>query len=87
MIVIAALIPFLVMPAVLGTLLTLLLVNIFPARKTRDLLTLVAVGAVGGVVLLLRLIRPEQLGSAGRIPEPPRLFLDAPGADQPVPAQ
>lgn len=61
LVVVSALIPFLVMPAVLGTLLTLVLVNIFPARKTRDLLTLVAVGAVGGVVLLLRLIRPEQL--------------------------
>ncbi len=72
LIVIAALIPFLVMPAVLGTILTLLLVNIFPARKTRDLLTLVAVGAVGGVVLLLRLIRPEQLAR----PEGFRNLLD-----------
>lgn len=72
LIVISALIPFLVMPAVLGTLLTLLLVNIFPARKTRDLLTLVAVGAVGGVVLLLRLIRPEQLAR----PEGFRNLLD-----------
>lgn len=72
LIVVAALIPFLVMPAVLGTLLTLVLVNIFPARKTRDLLTLVAVGAVGGVVLLLRLIRPEQLAR----PEGFRNLLD-----------
>ncbi len=72
LIVIAAIIPFLVMPAVLGAMLTLLLVNIFPARKTRDLLTLVAVGAVGGVVLLLRLIRPEQLAR----PEGFRNLLD-----------
>jgi ABC-2 type transport system permease protein len=72
LVVVAALIPFLVMPAVIGTLVTLLLVNIFPARKTRDLLTLVAVGAVGGVVLLLRLIRPEQLAR----PEGFRNLLD-----------
>ena len=72
LIVIAALIPFLVMPAILGTLITLLLVNIFPARKTRDLLTLVAVGGIGGVVLLLRLIRPEQLAR----PEGFRNLLD-----------
>jgi len=72
LIVISALIPFLVMPAVLGTMITLLLVNIFPARRTRDLLTLVAVAAVGGVVLLLRLIRPEQLAR----PEGFRNLLD-----------
>jgi len=72
LIVISALIPFLVMPAILGTMFTMFLVNIFPARKTRDLLTLVAVGAVGGVVLLLRLIRPEQLAR----PEGFRNLLD-----------
>jgi ABC-2 type transport system permease protein len=72
LIVVAALIPFLVMPAVLGTMLTLFLVNVFPARRTRDLLTLVAVGGVGGVVLLLRLIRPEQLAR----PEGFRNLLD-----------
>jgi len=72
LIVISALIPFLVMPAILGTMFTMFLVNIFPARKTRDLLTLVAVGAAGGVVLLLRLIRPEQLAR----PEGFRNLLD-----------
>jgi ABC-2 type transport system permease protein len=72
LIVIAALIPYLVMPAILGVMLTLALVNIFPARRTRDLLTLVAVGAAGGVVLLLRLIRPEQLAR----PEGFRNLLD-----------
>lgn len=72
LVVTAALVPFLLMPAILGTMVTLLLVNIFPARKTRDLLTLVAVGAVGGVVLLLRLIRPEQLAR----PEGFRNLLD-----------
>ena len=60
-IVIAGLVPFLVMPAVIGTSLTLILVNIFPARRTRDLLSLIAIGAAGGVVLMLRVVRPERL--------------------------
>lgn len=57
----AAVIPYLILPTVLGTGLTLLLVNIFPARRTRDLLSLLAVGAVAGLVLLLRLAEPERL--------------------------
>jgi ABC-2 type transport system permease protein len=61
LIVAVALIPVLIMPAVVGTATTVLLVNVFPARRTRDLLSLIAIGAAGGVVLLLRLIRPEQI--------------------------
>ncbi len=61
LVVIAAVVPFLVMPAVMGSILTLVLVNVFPARRTRDLLSLVAIGAAGGVVLLLRIARPERL--------------------------
>jgi len=57
----AAFIPFVVLPAVIGAALTLVLVNVFPARRARDLLSLVAIGTVGGVMLLLRLMRPEQL--------------------------
>ena len=58
---IAVLVPLLVMPAVVGSACTLILVNVFPARRTRDLLSVIAIGAAGGVVLLFRLIRPEQL--------------------------
>jgi len=68
----AAVVPFLVVPAVLGSALTLCLVNIFPARRTRDLLSLIAIGAAGGVVLLLRVIRPEQIAR----PEGFRNLLD-----------
>lgn len=57
----AALLPLLALPAVVGSAATLLLVNVFPARRTRDLLALVAAGAVAGAVLLLRVARPEQL--------------------------
>jgi ABC-2 type transport system permease protein len=57
----AAFIPYLVMPAVVGTAFTLVLVNIFPARRTRELLSLIATGAVVIVVVSLRFMRPEQL--------------------------
>jgi ABC-2 type transport system permease protein len=69
---IGALLPYFVLPAVIGSALTLVLVNVFPARRTRDLLSLVAIGAVGGLVLLFRLIRPEQLAR----PEGVRNLLD-----------
>jgi len=55
--------PLLVLPAVAGSALTLTLVNVFPARRTRDLLSIVALGTIGGLILLFRLIRPERLAS------------------------
>jgi ABC-2 type transport system permease protein len=58
---IAAVVPYLVLPAVAGSVLTVLLVNVFPARRTRELLGLVGIGAVAVVVVMLRVIRPEQL--------------------------
>jgi len=58
---VAVFIPFLVIPAVIGSAITLTLVNIFPARRTRDILSVVAVAAAAGLVLVFRLVRPEQL--------------------------
>ena len=57
----AAMVPFFLLPAALGSALTLLLVNAFPARRTRDILSVVAVLTAGGLVLLFRLMRPERL--------------------------
>ncbi|MDB4884535.1 MAG: hypothetical protein JWL95_3301 [Gemmatimonadetes bacterium] len=54
-------VPFLVVPAVIGSAITLILVNIFPARRTRDILSVIAVLAAGGIVLLFRIVRPERL--------------------------
>jgi ABC-2 type transport system permease protein len=54
-------VPILLMPAVVGSAFTLVLVNVFPARRTRDLLSIIAIAAAGGVVLLFRVIRPERL--------------------------
>ena len=61
LIVLAVFIPFLVVPAVIGSAITLVLVNVFPARRTRDILSVIAVLAAGGIVLLFRVIRPERL--------------------------
>lgn len=60
---IGTVIPFLVLPAVAGSATTLLLVNIFPARRTRDLLALIGLFAAAGVVALFRFLRPERLMS------------------------
>jgi ABC-2 type transport system permease protein len=60
-VVIAAFVPFLLLPTVVGSAITLLLVNAFPARRTRDILTVIGLMAAGGLALLFRLMRPEQL--------------------------
>ena len=65
-------VPLLLLPAVVGTAVTLVLVNVFPARRTRDLLSIIAIGAAGGVIMLFRIIRPEQLAR----PEGFRNLLD-----------
>jgi ABC-2 type transport system permease protein len=57
----AAFLPYLVLPAVAGSAVTTILVNVFPARRTRDLLSIIALGAGAGVILLFRIIRPERL--------------------------
>ena len=53
--------PFLVIPATLGVALTAVLVNVFPARRTRDILVLLSVVAGAILYLLMRMLRPEQL--------------------------
>ena len=67
-----ALLPYFVLPCVVGTAITLVLVNVFPARRTRDLLSLIAVAAFGGVILMFRVMRPERLAR----PEGVRNLLD-----------
>ena len=57
----ATVVPFLALPAVVGSAITLMLVNVFPARRTRDLLALVGLFAAAGVLALFRFLRPERL--------------------------
>ena len=52
---------FLIVPAVVGTAITMVLVNVFPARRARDILALIALFGAAGVVMLFRMLRPEQL--------------------------
>jgi ABC-2 type transport system permease protein len=72
LVVLAVFVPLLALPAVIGSATTLVLVNVFPARRTRDLLSVVTIAAAGVLVLLFRLVRPEQLAR----PEGFRNLLD-----------
>ena len=58
---VGVLLPYFVLPTVVGSIVTLILVNVFPARRARDLLSLVALVVMGGLVLFLRFAQPEQL--------------------------
>jgi ABC-2 type transport system permease protein len=53
--------PFVVIPVGLGTAVTLLLVNVFPARRARDILMLMGLVFAMSLVILLRVIQPERL--------------------------
>jgi ABC-2 type transport system permease protein len=58
---VGVMVPFLVLPCVVGAAFTLLLVNVFPARRTRDLLALIGLFSGAGIVVLFRFLRPERL--------------------------
>ncbi len=58
---VAAVVPFLVIPAAVGSALTLLLVRVFPARRSRDILAVIGLGSAALLVLVLRVLRPERL--------------------------
>lgn len=58
---ICALIPFLIIPAALGALFSMILVNIFPARRTKDILLLLSIFFAIGLFFLLRFLQPERL--------------------------
>ncbi|MBW3555237.1 MAG: hypothetical protein KY466_17145, partial [Gemmatimonadetes bacterium] len=60
---VVALTAFFLIPAVVGSAVTLVLVNIFPARRARDLLALIGLFGAAAVVMLFRLLRPEQIVS------------------------
>lgn len=58
---VAGMAPFLLIPAAVGSAATLLLVRVFPARRSRDLLAVIGLGSAAGLVLVLRVLRPERL--------------------------
>jgi ABC-2 type transport system permease protein len=61
--------PFTIIPVALGTVITLLLVNTFPARRARDILMLMGLLFAASLVILLRFIRPEQLMKVESLPD------------------
>jgi ABC-2 type transport system permease protein len=61
--------PFCVIPVAVGTGTTLLLVNVFPARRARDILMLMGLVFAGSLVLLLRFIKPERLLRVESLPD------------------
>lgn len=70
----ATLVPFVTIPVVLGSALTLFLVNVFPARRARDILMLMGLLFGISIVLLLRFLRPERLLSVESLPDVTAFF-------------
>ena len=64
-----AVVPFVIVPVAIGTAATLLLVNIFPARRARDILMLMGLLFAGSLIVLLRMIKPEQLMHVESLPD------------------
>ncbi|MFP4036354.1 MAG: putative ABC transporter permease subunit, partial [Desulfobacteraceae bacterium] len=53
--------PLILIAAGVAVLLTMILVNVFPAQRTRDIMTLLTVLLVVGLYLMFRFLRPERL--------------------------
>jgi ABC-2 type transport system permease protein len=66
--------PFVVIPVAAGCAITLLLVNVFPARRARDILMVMGVLFAAALVLLLRYLRPEQLLRVESLPDVTAFF-------------
>jgi ABC-2 type transport system permease protein len=62
-------VPFVAIPVAVGSLVTLLLVNVFPARRARDVLTLMGLLFAVVLVLMLRFLQPERLLRVESIPD------------------
>lgn len=58
---IGVIVPFLLLSAALGTILILILVYIFPARRLKDIIMIASIFLVVGVFLFIRFLQPEQL--------------------------
>ncbi|HMF93614.1 MAG TPA: hypothetical protein VKE96_04940 [Vicinamibacterales bacterium] len=71
---ILTIVPFAVIPVAAGSAVTLLLVNTFPARRARDLLMLMGLLFAASLVVVLRMIRPEQLLRVESLPDVTSFF-------------
>ena len=70
----ATIVPFVVIPVAIGSAVTLMLVNVFPARRARDILMLMGLVFATSLVLLLRFIQPERLLRVESMPEVTAFF-------------
>ena len=66
---VATVLPFVVVPSAIGSVVTLGLVSVFPARRARDILMLMGLLFAIAIVMLLRFIRPERLLSVQSLPD------------------
>jgi ABC-2 type transport system permease protein len=69
-------IPFVIIPVAAGVAATLVLVNVFPARRARDILMLMGLLFAAAIVILLRMIRPERLLRVESLPDITGFFAD-----------
>jgi ABC-2 type transport system permease protein len=67
-------VPFVVIPVAIGTAVTLLLVNVFPARRARDILMLMGLLFAASIVLLIRFVQPERLLRVESLPDVTAFF-------------
>jgi ABC-2 type transport system permease protein len=68
------LLAFVLIPVAAGSAITLVLVNVFPARRARDLLMLMGLLFAVALVLMLRFLRPERLLSVESLPDVTAFF-------------
>ncbi len=62
-------VPFVVIPVAAGAATTLFLVNVFPAKRARDILMLMGLVFAMSLVVLLRFLQPERLLKVESMPE------------------
>jgi ABC-2 type transport system permease protein len=68
------LVPFVLIPVALGCAVTLLLVNIFPAKRARDILMIMGLLFATALVMLFRFLRPERLVNIQTLPDVTAFF-------------
>ena len=71
---IGTIVPFAIIPVTIGALITLTLVNVFPARRARDVLMLMGLVFAGALVMLLRFVQPERLLRVDSLPDVSAFF-------------
>jgi ABC-2 type transport system permease protein len=71
---ILAVVPFVMIPVAAGSIVTLGLVNVFPARRAREVLMIMGLVFAASLVLLLRFLQPERLLRVDSMPEVTAFF-------------